>query len=450
MDTKNIHQINFKQPKYVIPAIIYVGVLFLGFMVMQIMNTDTSGKKDFGTTTDYLNSDLPSANTDSVLGDKMDNSEKEYGSITDLSGVNTIENDNDSVAKKEDYESRYNDQEAARVQQQNEQYQRQEARKLREMQDRVRTPRSSGSTSFDDDFTDTAADNAIARAQRRRRQREIERIGRALDSDPYSSTYDTGSSLSGNGGNGYGNSGMPDYQGEGGVNGSYGNSVNGGNGYGESSYGNGSNSANGRSSQVYADGGEVQKVVKKERSSSDYFNTVGRSTKKSKLITAIIDENIKAVEGSRVRLRLLDDVEIGDLTVKTGTYLYATLSGFGQQRVKGTIGSIFYDEEIIKVSLSIYDTDGLEGLYVPESEFRTTAKDVGSSAMTGGQIIDQTGTSTGIKGWASQAAQNATQKIMNTFSKVIKKNRVKLKYGTKVYLVDGSQNKDSRRQSDKD
>ena len=118
MDTKNIHQINFKQPKYVIPAIIYVGVLFLGFMVMQIMNTDTSGKKDFGTTTDYLNSDLPSANTDSVLGDKMDNSEKEYGSITDLSGVNTIENDNDSVAKKEDYESRYNDQEAARVQQQ--------------------------------------------------------------------------------------------------------------------------------------------------------------------------------------------------------------------------------------------------------------------------------------------------------------------------------------------
>ena len=124
MESKDIKQINFKQPKYVIPAIVYVGVLFLGFMAMQIMNTDTSGKKDFGQTTDYLNSDLPSANTDSLIGDKMDNSEKEYGDITDLSGVNTIENDNDSVTKKEDYESRYDSQEAARVQQQDEEYQR--------------------------------------------------------------------------------------------------------------------------------------------------------------------------------------------------------------------------------------------------------------------------------------------------------------------------------------
>ena len=140
--------------------------------------------------------------------------------------------------------------------------------------------------------------------------------------------------------------------------------------------------------------------------------------------------------------------------MKKGTYLYATMSGFGQQRVKGTIQSIFYDEEIIKVSLSIYDTDGLEGLYVPESEFRSTAKDIGSSAMSGGQMLDQTNTSgTGIRGWASQAAQNASQKVMSAFGKIIKTNRVKLKYGTKVYLVDGSQSgsdRGSRRQSEED
>lgn len=46
------------------------------------------------------------------------------------------------------------------------------------------------------------------------------------------------------------------------------------------------------------------------------------------MITAIIDENVKAVDGSRVRLRLLDDVEIGDVTVRKGTYLYAIMSGF--------------------------------------------------------------------------------------------------------------------------
>lgn len=450
MDNKALKQINFKSPKYVIPAIVYVGLLFLGFMALQIINTDTSGKKDFGQTTDYLNSDLPQANTDSILGDKMDNSVKEYGQITDLSGVNTIENDNDSVNKKQDFESRYSDQEAARVQQQNEEYQRNEARKLREMQQRVRTPRSTSSSSSDD-FTDPAADNAIARAQRQRRQREMERIGRELDSDPYSSTYRTGNGTGYRGNDSdYGNSGLPDYQGGGaGGNDATGNTSAGG----YNGNGSGSGSGNGTGSGQNADG-EVQKVVKKERPSSSYFNTVGRNTKKSKLITAIIDENVKAVEGSRVRLRLLDDVEIGDLTVKKGTYLYATMSGFGQQRVKGTIQSIFYDEEIIKVSLSIYDTDGLEGLYVPESEFRSTAKDIGSSAMSGGQMLDQTNTSgTGIRGWASQAAQNASQKVMSAFGKIIKTNRVKLKYGTKVYLVDGSQSgsdRGSRRQSEED
>ena len=53
-------------------------------------------------------------------------------------------------------------------------------------------------------------------------------------------------------------------------------------------------------------------MTKKTKEVSDYFNTVGKDKEKDKLIMAIIDENVKAVDGSRVRLRLLDDIEIGD------------------------------------------------------------------------------------------------------------------------------------------
>lgn len=66
------------------------------------------------------------------------------------------------------------------------------------------------------------------------------------------------------------------------------------------------------------------------------------------MIKAIIDENVKAVDGSRVRLRLLDDVEIGEMIVKKGAYLYATMSGFSSQRVKGTVKSVLVDDEIVK------------------------------------------------------------------------------------------------------
>lgn len=46
------------------------------------------------------------------------------------------------------------------------------------------------------------------------------------------------------------------------------------------------------------------------------------------------------MDGSRVRLRLLDDVEIGELVVPKGSYLYASMSGFGDQRVKGNVKSL--------------------------------------------------------------------------------------------------------------
>ncbi len=142
-----------------------------------------------------------------------------------------------------------------------------------------------------------------------------------------------------------------------------------------------------------------------------------------------------------MRLRLLDDIEIGETVVKKGSYLYATMSGFGSQRVKGSINSILVDDELIKVSLSLYDTDGLEGLYVPGSQFRETTKDVASGAMQSNMNIDQSGANNSLSQWGMQAAKNAYQKTSNAIGKAIKKNKVKLKYGTFVYLVNGRENR---------
>ena len=181
-------------------------------------------------------------------------------------------------------------------------------------------------------------------------------------------------------------------------------------------------------------------VVRKVKTTSDYFNTLSKNVREPKLIQAIIDENIKAVDGSRVRLRLLDDVEIGECVIARGTYLYATVSGFSSGRVKGNISSILVNDELVKVSLSLYDTDGMEGLYVPNSQFRETSKDVASGAMSGNMNMSM-GSTTGnsLAQWGMQAVNNAYQKTSNAISKAIKKNKVKLKYGTFVYLVNGQE-----------
>ena len=184
-----------------------------------------------------------------------------------------------------------------------------------------------------------------------------------------------------------------------------------------------------------SDDAEAGQVVKKIKTSSDYFNTLAENETEPRLIKAIIDENIKAVDGSRVRLRLLDDIEINGTVVTKGSYIYAIMSGFGSQRVKGNVKSILVDDELMKVSLSIYDTDGLEGLYVPGSSFRETAQDVASGAMNGNMTFNNGSTSNSFSQWGMQAIQNAYQRTSNAISKAIKKNKAKLKYGTHVYLV---------------
>ncbi|MDD6552153.1 MAG: conjugative transposon protein TraM [Prevotellaceae bacterium] len=466
-------KINFKQPKYIIPLIAYVGVLFVGYMVISIFTSDNDDKNSRLKTTSYLNSDLPDANVDSTLTDKMTASEDEYGNISDETAVGDLQDDKDSVNKKASYESGYNEMERRHVEaaQAQREMQEQEARdrsqmlQMRRMQNRIRSRNSGGSSSSDDSFVDPVSDNVIAREQRRRRQREMAAINRDLTAT-YGNAYSGGdtyndsplarrdlsssnryaSAYGQQGQNGYGSAQDMQNGGYGGADGYAGadNYQNGGyqgqggNGYNGNIGGNGSNAV--------AGDGHPMTVIKKNNETSSYFNTITAEKKKSKLISAIIDENVKAYDGSRVRLRLLDDIEIGGMTVKKGTYLYATMSGFGSQRVKGTVSSIFYDDEIMDVSLSIYDTDGLEGLYVPVSQFRQTAKDVASESMSGGtQIMESTGSSTGIKGWASQTAQNATQKVMSAFSSAFKKNRARLKYGTRVYLVDQSMKRQARK-----
>lgn len=442
MDVKNI---NFKDRKYIFPAILYPLVLFVGYFLIDTINTEVSDEDPRLKTTDYLNSDLPTANIDSVLGGKLDNAEKSYGRISDLSGVENVENDRDSVNKKEEYNSQYSEREAEMVRRQKERQrlQKEEQRQLQDMQKRVREGNNrSRRGSTNDDFVAPLSESEIAYVDRMKRQREMEDIADDLNNYPFGSPsrrerYGNEGTLGGR------DKEYDDFSNEGHHNNPLASSG--------SSGSNGSSVSPGMSDNSYSTDeqqskDEPERVVKKVKTSSDYFNTISSSSEESKLIKAIIDEDIKAQEGSRVRLRLLDDVEIGDLTIKKGTYLYALMSGFSRQRVKGSIQSIFSNEEIIRVSLSIYDTDGQEGLYVPHSSFKETSKEILGSATQGGtNIIDHTNTSTGIKGWANQAVQNASQSVMNTVGKIVRRNRVKLKYGTLVYLIDGSQQEKKQR-----
>ena len=391
-----LKKINWKQPKYMIPLIIYFPLLFVGYFVIDLFHTEKAEIPDGLATTEYLNPDLPDAKMKGDgIGNKYESMLKSYGKIDDYSALGNIERNEEDTH--EEYESKYTDEER-------EQLEAQEAAKLAEMQRQLQESAQKGQGIAQGGSP--SEEDRIARSKQRE-QEAMDELNRAIAQarlqaqqsmmPAATDTADAG-------------------QREGKVE---------------------------ASDKKKTDDDEPQEVVKKVKVTSDYFNTLCDNDKETSLIKAIIDENIKAVDGSRVRLRLLDDIEINDVVVPKGSYLYATMSGFGSQRVKGNVQSIMVDDDIVKVSLALYDTDGLEGLYVPSSQFRETTKDVGSGALSNTSSLTNSSTTSGnsLATWGAQTITNAVQKTSNAISKAIKKNNAKLKYGTFVYLINSRSNK---------
>lgn len=181
-------------------------------------------------------------------------------------------------------------------------------------------------------------------------------------------------------------------------------------------------------------------TVHRTRQNRDGFNTIRREPEKG-FISAIIDEDITGYAGSRIRIRLLEDIKVGTNLITKGTYLYAIINSFGEQRVGMQITSIMYKNKVLPINLSIFDRDGMEGLYVPASAFREFTKELGSTSMQGMQINQ---TSTTQQEFLMSSIQRAFQSTSEAVAKAIRKNKAKFKYNTFVYLIDTQELQDQQ------
>lgn len=370
-------KINFRHPKYMLPAIIYLPLLGTAYVVFDLFNTKVADTPDKNLqTTEFLNPELPDAKIrgGDGIGGKYENMQKAWGKIDDYTAIDNIDRD-EPDENKEEYESKYTQDDIALLDEQ---------QKDKDMDAQASDTRPGEQEALEE------LRKALAEARLNAQK------GLVLSDTTGTTPADTA---------------------------------------GQAIPAHGKVEENNRAVNALTDAEKPVEMVKKVKTASDYFHTIFQAQNEPHLIKAIIDEDIKAVDGSRVRLRLLDDVEIGEAVLKSGTYLYATMNGFGSQRVKGKVQSVLVDDRLVKVNISLYDTDGLEGLYVPESSFRETSKDVASGAVTGNMSLNSGSYGNSFSQWGMQAIQNAYQKTRNAIGKAIKKNKAKLKYGTFVYLV---------------
>ena len=165
------------------------------------------------------------------------------------------------------------------------------------------------------------------------------------------------------------------------------------------------------------------------------FNTaVGSSYRMGmNTIPACISENQTLEQGGRVKLRLLEPLQAGSVTIPANSLVTGTADIRGE-RLDILVSSIEYAGNIIPVELATYDIDGQRGIFVPGSESRTAAKEVL------GDVSQSMGGSISFAGSAGQQVamdltRGALQGGTRFISQRVKAVKVKLKAGYRVLLV---------------
>ena len=388
-------KVNFKQPMYIFALFIFVPLCALIYFVMQTFGGGESGKQEVAT--DRINMELPEARAEEA-GDKMYEMSRRFGDEDAFTAVGSLgeektEDESLEHGYSEEELNRLDAAEAERIRQQQEMEELE--RSLAESRKHINSYAYGDKTPGNDDTEDFARDLEEIQRRSYERQKAIESgLGIGQEEADEAARKQRADSIA-------------------------------------------------RVREEEKERNRPNLVIKSEETNADKFHTVEAesSTADATLIRAMIDQTTKAKEGTRLRFKLLDDVTVSGTRLKKNTYLYGTVTGFGQQRVRAAITSILVGGKFIKVNLSVFDNDGMEGFYVPESAFRDFVKDAGASTVQQNISFESDGYGSGISGEAValQALQNMYNSATSALSSNIRKNKAKIKYNTIVYLINSDE-----------
>lgn len=143
-------------------------------------------------------------------------------------------------------------------------------------------------------------------------------------------------------------------------------------------------------------------------------------------VPAELAEGSKVINGSTIKLRLLDSVVLKNITIPKGHFVFG-LCKIMNQRLLLDIKNIRSGNSIIPVDLSMYSLDGMVGISAPEA--------IVKESLSGGAIDAIGGVSVyGIEGIGGQVADAGIDAAKSLFSRRVKVVKVKLKAGERVLL----------------
>jgi conjugative transposon TraM protein len=149
-------------------------------------------------------------------------------------------------------------------------------------------------------------------------------------------------------------------------------------------------------------------------------------------VAAVIHETQTIVNGSTIKLRLNTAVYVNGVEIPKNNFLFGIASLQGERLVI-KINSIRYKNALFPVDLTVYDLDGLHGIYMPGAINREVAK------ASADRSVQTLGVASLDDSWGAQAAGVGIEAAKTLFSKKAKLVKVVVKAGYQILLRDEKQ-----------
>lgn len=149
-------------------------------------------------------------------------------------------------------------------------------------------------------------------------------------------------------------------------------------------------------------------------------------------IKAVVHQTQTIVDGATIKLRLSNDIFINGIQIPKNSFLFGIASLKGERLVV-KISNLTYRNSIFPISLSLYDMDGIAGIYIPGAIDRDVAK------ASADRSIQTLGVASLSDSWGAQAAGMGIEAAKSLLSKKVKLVKVVVKAGYQVLLYDEKQ-----------
>lgn len=158
-----------------------------------------------------------------------------------------------------------------------------------------------------------------------------------------------------------------------------------------------------------------------------FYSIEKNIVKDQNAIEAEVQKDESLTTGAVIRLRLLNDISVGNKIIPKGNFVNGTVS-IANERMLVEINSIRVGESIFPIKLKVYDLDGLEGIYIPGAISRDAAKESLGNAT---QLMQISSLDPSMAAQAAGAGLDAAKTLLSKKTRLVKAT---VKAGYKVLL----------------